>query len=163
MTLPIVIRVLGPLALALSSMALQAAPGDKTMRVYSTRMETLFIRLDVNRDGRLDASEVQGRRALSRVLKRQNNRSYLLLQDLRLQDSSPGGPRLKRHFRQADRDKNHRLNPQEAKRIPWINRNFNALDGDRDVTMALEELWNHQRSLAPLSACLEWGERPPGG
>ena len=111
-----VIRVLGPLALALSSMALQAAPGDKTMRVYSTRMETLFIRLDVNGDGRLDASEVQGRRALSRVLKRQNNRSYLLLKDLRIQDSSPSGPRLKHHFRQADHDRNHRLNRQEARR-----------------------------------------------
>ena len=72
-----VIRVLGPLALALSSMALQAAPGDKTMRVYSTRLETLFIRLDVNGDGRLDASEVKGRRDLSRVLKRQINRFYL--------------------------------------------------------------------------------------
>ena len=130
-------------------MALQAAPGDKTMRVYSTRMETLFIRLDVNGDGRLDASEVQGRRALSRVLKRQNNRSYLLLKDLRLQDSSPSGPRLKRHFRQADRDQNHRLNRQEAKRIPWISRNFNALDGYRDGGVTLEELWNHQRSLAP--------------
>ena len=128
---------------------LQAAPGYKTMRFYSTRMETLFIRLDVNGDGRLDASEVQGRRALSRVLKRQNNRSYLLLQDLRFQDSSPSGPRLKRHFRQADRDRNHRLNRQEAKRIPWISRNFNALDGDRDGSVTLEELWNHQRSLAP--------------
>ena len=144
-----VIRVLGPVALALSSMALQAAPGDKTMRVYSSRMETLFIRLDVNGDGRLDASEVQGRRALSRVLKRQNNRSYLLLKDLRLQDSSPSGPRLKRHFRQADRDRNHRLNRQEAKSIPWISRNFNALDGDREGSVTLEELWNHQRSLAP--------------
>ena len=144
-----VIRVLGPVALALSSMALQAAPGDKTMRVYSSRMETLFIRLDVNGDGRLDASEVQGRRALSRLLNRQNNRSYLLLKDLRLQDSSPSGPRLKRHFRQADRDQNHRLNLQEAKRIPWISRNFNALDGDRDGSVTLEELWNHQRSLAP--------------
>ena len=112
-------------------------------------METLFIRLDVNGDGRLDASEVQGRRALSRVLKRQNNRSYLLLKDLRLQDSSPSGPRLKRHFRQADRDRNHRLNRQEAKSIPWISRNFNVLDGDRDGSVTLEELWNHQRSLAP--------------
>ena len=128
---------------------MQAAPGDKTIRLYSTRMEILFIRLDVNRDGRLDASEVEGRRALSRVLKRQNNRSYLLLEDLRLQDSSPSGPRLKHHFRQADRDRNRRLDRQEAKRIPWISRNFNALDGDRDGTVTLQELWNHQRSLAP--------------
>ena len=149
MTASNVIRVLGPLALALSSMTLQAAPGDKTMRVYSTRMETLFIRLDVNGDGRLDASEVQGRRALSRVLKRQNNRSYLLLHDLHLQDPSPSGPRLKHHFHQADRDRNHRLDRREAKRIPWISSNFNALDGDRDGTVTLEELWNHQRSLAP--------------
>ena len=149
MTALIAIRVLGPLALWLSPLALQAAPGNKTMRVYSSRMEMLFIRLDVNRDGRLDASEVQGRRALSRVLKRQNNRSYLLLKDLRLQDASPSGPRLKRHFRMADLDQNHRLNRQEAKRIPWISRNFNALDGDRDGSVTLEELWNHQRSLAP--------------
>ena len=149
MTAPNALRVLGPLALVLSPMALQAAPGDKTMRVYSTRMETLFIRLDVNRDGRLDASEVKGRRALRRVLKRQNNRSYLLLEDLRLQDSSPSGPRLKQHFSQADRDRNRGLDRREAQRIPWISRNFNVLDRDRDGTVTLQELWNHQRSLAP--------------
>jgi hypothetical protein len=112
-------------------------------------METLFIRLDVNSDGRLDASEVQGRRGLSRRLKRQNNRSYLLLEDLRLRDSSPSGPRLKQHFSQADSDRNRGLDRQEAKRIPWISRNFNVLDRDRDGTVTLQELWNHQRSLAP--------------
>ena len=149
MTALTAIRELGPLALVLSPLAMQAAPGNKTMRVYSARMETLFIRLDLNRDGRLDASEVQGRRALSRRLKRQNNRSYLLLEDLRPQGSSPSGPRLKHHFRQADRDLNRRLDRREAKRIPWISRNFNALDGDRDGSVTLEELWNHQRSLAP--------------
>ena len=149
MKAPNAIGVVGPLALALSPMAIKASPGDKTMRLYITRIETLFIRLDVNRDGRLDASEVQGRRALSRVLKRQNNRSYLLLEDLRLKDSSPSGPRLKHHFRQADRDQNLRLDRREAKSIPWISRNFNALDSDRDGTVTLQELWNHQRSLAP--------------
>ena len=68
---------------------------------------------------------------------------------IRLLTARPSGPRLKRHFRQADRDQNHRLNRQEAKLIPWISRNFNALDGDRDGSVTLEELWNHQRSLAP--------------
>ena len=109
----------------------------------------LFIRLDVNRDGRLDASEVRGRRALSRRLERQNDRSYLLLEDLRPQGSSPSGPRLKHHFKQADRDRNSRLDRREARGIPWISRNFNALDRDRDGTVTLDELWNHQRSLAP--------------
>ena len=143
------IRVLGPLAFMVSPLALQAGPGNKTMRVYSTRMETLFIRLDVNSDGRLDASELQGRRGLSRRLKRQNNRSYLLLEDLGLQDSSPSGPRLKQYFSQADRDRNRGLDRREAQRIPWISRNFNVLDRDRDGTVTLQELWNHQRSLAP--------------
>ena len=149
MTAPFAIRVLGPLALAATPLALQAAPGDQPLRVYSARMETLFIRLDVNRDGRLDASEVQGRRVLNRVLQRQNNRSYLLLEDLRLPDASPSGPRLKHHFSLADRNRNRRLDPQEAKRIPWISRNFTALDRDRDGTVTLQELWTHQRSLAP--------------
>ena len=92
---------------------------------------------------------MQCRLALSRVLKRQRNRSYLPLKDLLLQDSSPTGPRLKHHLRQTDRDRNLRLDPEEAKRIAWISRNFNVLDGDRDGTVTLEELWNHQRSLAP--------------
>ena len=83
---------------------------------------------------------MQGRRALSRVLKRQNNRSYLSMKNLRLQDLSPTGPRLKPHLRKADRDRNLRLDPEEAKRIPWISRNFNVLDCDRDGTVTLEEL-----------------------
>ena len=149
MTALTAIRLLGPLVLAFTPLGLQAAPGNNTMRVYGARLETLFIRLDVNRDGRLDASEVQGRRALRRRLKRQNNRSYLLLEDLRPNGSTPSGPRLKHHFRKADLDRNRRLDRREAKRIPWISRNFKALDGDRDGTVTLQELWNHQRSLAP--------------
>ena len=82
MTALIVIRVLGPLALALSPLAIHAAPGHKTMRVYSARMETLFIRLDVNRDGRLDASEVRDAVAEPAV-ETPEQPFYLLLEDLR--------------------------------------------------------------------------------
>ena len=92
---------------------------------------------------------MHGRCALSWLLKRQNNRSCLLLEDLRPQWSSPSGPRQKHHFRRADHDRNRRLDRQKAKRIPWISRNFNTLDSDRAGTVTLQELWNHQRYLEP--------------
>ena len=51
------------LILVLSGPAL-AGPSGQVMRVYNNRMEEMFIRLDVNRDGRLDAGELDGHRAL---------------------------------------------------------------------------------------------------
>ena len=68
------------------------------MRVYSLRMETLFYLLDGNQDGRLELRELQGLRVLERRLKRQDNRSYLLLNDLRSRGVPPSGLCLQRHF-----------------------------------------------------------------
>ena len=119
------------------------------MRVYSMRMESLFHRLDQNRNGRLELHELQGQRALVRRLNRQNNRSYLLLDDLRSKGASPSGPRLQRHFQQTDRNRDRRLNWDEAQAIPWIARHFKRLDENRDGTITLAELWGMQQSLAP--------------
>ena len=58
-----VIRVLSACGIGAEFDGVAGRPGRQNHD--STRMETLFIRLDVNGDGRLDASEVQGRRALS--------------------------------------------------------------------------------------------------
>ena len=149
MAAPSSIPHLVAIALMLSPLAGEAAPGDQPVRAYSYRMETLFIRLDTNRDGRLDARELEGRRALIRRLKRQTNRSYLLLEDMRGSSGSPNGRRLKERFRRADRDRNRRLDRTEASSIPWIRQNFEALDRDRDQTVTLQELWGLQRSLAP--------------
>ena len=122
---------------------------QQPMRLYNSRMEMLFMRLDSNRDGRLDAAELKGRRALTRRLKRQRNRSYLLIEDLRQSGSSPSGRRLQKHLNRADSDGNRRLDPGEARQIPWISRHFESLDLDEDGTVTLDELWNRQRSLAP--------------
>ena len=133
----------------LMTMPEQAWSNQQPMRVYNSRMELLFIRLDSNKDGRLDAGELKGKRALTRRLKRQRNRSYLLIEDLRQSGSSPSGRRLQQHFNRADSDGNKRLDPGEARQIPWIARHFQSLDLDGDGTVTLNELWNRQRSLAP--------------
>ena len=143
-------RALVP-ALVVVWVALPAAgaPQSPPMRVYSMRMESLFHQLDRNRNGRLELDELQGQRALVRRLNRQKNRSYLLLDDVRITGLSPSGPRLQRHFQEADRNRDRRLNWDEAQSIPWIARHFQRLDEDRDGTVTLAELWGMQRSLAP--------------
>ena len=133
----------------LATISEQAWSNQQPMRVYNSRMEMLFIRLDSNKDGRLDAGELKGKRALTRRLQRQRNRSYLLMEDLRQSGSSPSGRRLQKHFNRADSDGNKRLDPGEARQIPWIARHFQSLDLDGDGTVTLNELWNRQRSLAP--------------
>ena len=135
-----------PFVMAPSAMA---QPSGQTMQVYSTRMEALFVKLDANRDGRLDPSELQGRRALERRLLRIKGRTHLLIEDLSVPAAQPSGRRLKRRFRKADVNGDKSLSRVEAAAIPWIGRHFDRLDGDRDGGVTLAELWNLQRSLAP--------------
>ena len=116
---------------------------------YGQRMEAMFLRLDLNGDGRLDASEVGAKTYLIRRLNRKNSRGYLILEDLRTPGTHPNGIRLQRRFKQADIDGNGKLNRYEAHSIPWLANNFNRLDLNNDSDITMEELWRLQRSLAP--------------
>ena len=131
----------------LNQTAAEALPDG--IEYYGQRMEAMFLRLDLNGDGRLDASEVGEKTYLIRRLNRKNSRGYLVLEDLRPPGTHPNGKRLQRRFKQADIDGNGKLNRDEAQSIRWLANNFNKLDlnNDRDITM--EELWMLQRSLAP--------------
>ena len=137
----------GAVVLALSILSTAASAmaqsNGQPMQVYSTRMEALFVKLDANRDGRLDPAE------LERRLLRIKGRTHLLIEDLSVPAAQPSGRRLKRRFRKADVNGDKSLSRVEAAAIPWIGRHFDRLDGDRDGGVTLAELWNLQRSLAP--------------
>ena len=91
----------GALALALSILSTassaMAQSNGQPMQVYSTRMQALFVRLDANRDGRLDPGELQGRRALERRLRRTKGRTYLLIEDLSVPAAQPSTAGAGRH------------------------------------------------------------------
>lgn len=124
-------------------------PDQGSMRMYNQRMESLFLRLDSDGNGRLEHQELNGRPALQRQLKRNTGRDFLLLEDIRTQKGTVRGQRLTRRFRGADRNSDRRLNRREAARLPWIERHFDGLDRNRDGHVTLGELWDLQRSLAP--------------
>ena len=119
------------------------------VQIYSRRMEALFIRMDVNGDGRLESGEVRGRPYFERRLQRPDSRGYLLLKDLRALSPHPSGQRLQKRFNQADRNGDGRIDRRECQSLPWLSRNFVSFDLDADGGLTLEELWTVQRSLAP--------------
>ena len=62
-----------------------ALPGwaeSRPVHSYGQRMEALFIRRDVNGDGRLETGEVKGDPYLERRLQRRDSRGFLQLEDL---------------------------------------------------------------------------------
>ena len=137
------------MALLLLTSAVTASPGRESMRDYSQRMEALFLRLDVDGDGRLNRQEVKGQKALKRRLRRQGNRPYLLLKDLRGEPGQLRGQRLVRRFKLADANRDRRLSRAEASAMPWVARHFASLDQNRDAHLSLQELLALQNALAP--------------
>ena len=131
--------------LLLPDQGVQANP----VRHYGTRMEALFVRMDSNRDGRLEVKEVSGQPYLERRLQRHPSRNYLLIEDIRPAASHPSGLRLQRRFQQADRNLDGQLDRKEVASLPWLQRNFESLDRNGDGGLTLNELWLMQRSLAP--------------
>ena len=118
---------------------------------YGIRMEALFVRMDSNRDGRLERKEVSGQPYLERRLQRNPTRKYLLIEDIRPSATHPSGLRLQRRFQQADRNFDGQLDRKEVASLPWLQRNFESLDRNGDGGLTLDELWMMQRSLAPRS------------
>ena len=121
------------------------------VRHYGTRMEALFVRMDSNRDGRLERREISGQPYLERRLQRHPTRKYLLIEDIRPSAKHPSGLRLQRRFQQADRNFDGKLDRKEVASLPWLQRNFESLDRNGDGGLTLNELWMMQRSLAPRS------------
>jgi len=133
--------------LALCPTAASAAPDG--VRAYGRRMEALFVRMDANRDGRLELHEVRGQPYLERRVLRRDSPGFLRLEDLRGPAAAPSGQRLQRRFRQADRNGDGRLDREEVRRLPWLELHFQSLDLNHDGSLTLGELWMLQRALAP--------------
>ena len=96
------VRAFGLLTTAFTAVPAWSEPSP--VHAYGQRMEALFVRMDVNGDGRLESGEVKGVTYLERRLERRDSRGFLLLDDLRPATPHPSGRRLQQRFRQADRN-----------------------------------------------------------
>lgn len=139
------------LALVVLSMdgTVRAARSQEEIRHYGQRMEAMFVRMDVNGDGRLVPAEVRGQPYLERRLLRPDSRGFLLMDDLHQRSPHHSGRRLQQHVQRADRNGDGQLNIHEAQALPWVAQHFRSLDLNRDGLVSLAELWSLQKALAP--------------
>jgi hypothetical protein len=127
----------------------QPASSQEEIKLYGQRMEAMFVRMDVNGDGRLVPAEVQGQPYLERRLSRPDSRGFLLMEDLHQRSPHHSGRRLQHHVQRADQNGDGQLNIREAEALPWVARHFRSLDLNRDGLVSLAELWSLQKALSP--------------
>ena len=76
--------------------------------------------------------------------------SLLLLPAFALADSADKSGekqyRMEEQFKKADKDNDGTLTKEEAKAMPHVYKNFDAIDTDKDGTVSLEEVHNFMKA-----------------
>jgi hypothetical protein len=58
------------------------------------------------------------------------------------------GSRMEAHFKKADKDNDGSLTREEAKVMPWVAKNFDAIDADKSGTVTLAEIQAVMKKMA---------------
>lgn len=141
-------------AVAAPSLPARAGEGGaqpRDLERYRQRLHQLFERLDSNRNQRLEKQEVQGHPYLEKHFDRldRSGRGHLQPADLVPRQPDLLGERLRARFLQADRNRNGRIEREEASGFPWLKENFSRADRNNDGAVTLPELGELRRRLAP--------------
>ena len=109
---------------------------------YQLRLERLFQRLDLNGDQRLERREVESHPYLRKHFSRldQQRRGYLTPTDLRPTASGSDRERARSFIDRTDRNNDGVLDRQEAEVYPWLQRRFRDADRNSDGVIGPEEL-----------------------
>ena len=109
-------------------------------------MESMFKKADKDNDGTLDKEEAK---AMPRVSKNfdaidADKDGTVSLDEVKAAMKSMHGKGMhekgKAAFQKADKDSDGTLDKEEAKAMPHVSKNFDAIDADKDGTVTLDEI-----------------------
>lgn len=137
-------------ALAIAS-ALVIAPAATWAQQHGQHMEEMFKKADKDNDGTLDKEEAK---AMPRVSKNfdaidADKDGTVSLDEVKaaMQQMRKGmHEKGKAAFAKADKDNDGTLDKEEAKAMPRVAKNFDAIDGDKDGTVTMEEIHKFMQS-----------------
>lgn len=114
------------------------------------KLEAAFKSADKDNDGTLDKEEAK---AMPRVSKHFDKLDGDKDGTLTMEEIMAGAGKAKgmhakgeKMFKSADKDNDGTLDKEEAKAMPKVAENFDAIDGDKDGTVSLDEIHSFMKS-----------------
>ena len=131
--------------------AVLAAPGASFAEHHGAGLEAKFKAADKDNDGTLDRMEAK---AMPRVAKRfdaidtdkDGTVSLDEIEAFMMQARKTMHEKGEAAFKQADKDNDGTLDKEEAKAMPRVAENFEAIDVDKDGTVSMEEIHNFMKA-----------------
>jgi Ca2+-binding EF-hand superfamily protein len=127
-----------------------AESADKTGE-RKHRLEEQFKKADKDNDGTLDKNEAKAMPHVAKHFKEidTDKDGTVSMDEIRAFMKSHKGDaheRGKERFNKADKNNDGKLTKEEAKAMPHVYKNFDAIDADKDGTVTLEEIHNFMKA-----------------
>ena len=143
--------ILGILLVAVPCFAMAAdQPGKKEQ---DARFDQTFRSLDTNNSGKISKAEAELKApALAENFDQIDANHDGGLSKKEIKDAFAAAEKRRREFGQnleaADKDKNGKLSRDEAKALPNISANFDAIDSNHDGQLVIKEIADYVRTMA---------------
>jgi Ca2+-binding EF-hand superfamily protein len=139
------------LAASLTAAALVFALGLAQADQHDGKLEAAFKKADKDNDGTLDKEEAK---SMPRVAKNfgaidADKDGTVSLDEIKaaMKNMKKGmHEKGKAAFEKADKDADGTLDKEEAKAMPRVSKNFDAIDADKDGTVSLDEIHAYMKS-----------------
>ena len=129
--------------LAFPTLALANHDGDHCDRHGAD----MFTEADSNKDGSIDKAEAQAMHEKHFNKMDANHDGKLSADEMKAGKYEHGAMHDKGSmgFKKADKDSNGKLDREEAKSLPHVSKNFDAIDVDKDCTVDRDEVHNYMK------------------
>ena len=107
----------------------------------------MFTEADSNKDGSIDKAEAQAMHEKHFNKMDANHDGKLSADEMKAGKYEHGAMHDKGSmgFKKADKDSNGKLDREEAKSLPHVSKNFDAIDVDKDCTVDRDEVHNYMK------------------
>lgn len=145
--------IAGVLLVALPCMAVAADQPGSSKKEQDARLDQVFRGLDTDKSGTISRAEAELKApAIAENFDQFDTNHDGMLTKKEIKEAFAAADKRRREFSQrldmADKDKNGKLSRDEARLLPNISANFDAIDSNHDEQLVIKEIADYVRAMS---------------